>query len=77
MVEIQTTIFSWKLAVVSEEFIVIGSLFQIVGAATGKVHLPILSLVLGTEVVLEAEDLTVLRISGKPIGLTKRVGCWI
>ena len=36
-----------KLGIVSEDLIVIGSYFQIVGAATEKARLPILSLVLG------------------------------
>ena len=43
--------FPRKLAVVSEEVIVIGSLFEMFGAATGKTRFPILNLVLGTEVV--------------------------
>ena len=49
-----------KVSKVSEDLIVIGSLFQIVGAATEKAHLPMFSLVLGTKRCSEPDDLRFL-----------------
>ena len=49
--------------------------FQIVGTATQKARLPILSLVFGTKSCLETDDLRVLEISEKCSRLTKSVGC--
>ena len=61
------------LAIVSEDLVVIGSLFQIIGSATENAHLPILSLVLGTKSCLETDDPRVLEISEKCSRLTKYV----
>ena len=49
--QFQTNVFSFlqKVSTVSEDLIVIENWFQIVGAATEKARLPILSLVLGTK----------------------------
>ena len=77
--QFQTNIFSfvWKLSIVSEDLIVIGSWFQIVGVATEKARLPIFSLVLVTKSYLETDDLMVLDISEKCSRLTKYVSCWV
>ena len=64
-----------KTSIVSEDLIVIGSGFQIVGSATEKARLPIFSFVLGTKSCLEMADLRVLEISEKCSRLTKYVGC--
>ena len=48
-----------KMATVSEDLIVIGSWFQIVGAVTKKACVPILSLVLATKSCFETVDLRV------------------
>ena len=63
-----------KVSIVSEELIAIGSRFQIVGAATEKARLRIFSLVLGTQLRMERDDLRVLEISEKCSRLTKYVG---
>ena len=62
-------IFLWKIAIVSEDLIVMGNLFHIVVAATQKVQL---HLVLGTKHYLEIDDLRVLEKCSR---LTKYVGC--
>ena len=46
-----------------------------VGTATEKACLPILSLVLGTKSCLETDDQRVLEISEKCSRVTKYVGC--
>ena len=53
------------MSVVSEDLIVIGNVFQIVGAATEKAHMPLFSLVLGTKRCMETDDLRILDISEK------------
>ena len=62
------------MSVVSEYLIVIGSWFQIVGAATEKARLLTFSLVLGTK-HLETDDLRVMEIPEKCSRLTKCVQC--
>jgi len=54
-----------KIPLVSEDLIVIGSGFQIVGTSTEKAHLPIFSLVLGIKSCLKMVDLRVLGMSEK------------
>ena len=62
------------MAIVSEDLILIKSLSHIVGDATGAIHLPILSVLLGTKCYLQIDDLTVPEISDKFSRLTKYVG---
>ena len=69
--------FLWKVVIDSEDLIVIGSWFQIVGAVTEKARLPILSLVLAQKNCLETDYLRILDISEKCSRLTKYVGYWI
>ena len=59
------------MAIIVDDLIVIGSRFQTVAAATERVYLPILSLVLGTKSCLETGD---LEISETRSRLTKYVG---
>ena len=65
MVEMQFVInvlsFFWKIAIVSDVFKVMGSSFQILGAATEKARLPKLSFLLGT-IRCEIDDLSCLGI---------------
>ena len=61
----KTNIFLQKIPLVSEDLIVIGSGFQIVGTSTEKAHLPIFSLVLGIKSCLKMVDLRVLGMSEK------------
>ena len=64
------------MAEVSEDLIVIESWFQIVGPATEKPGLSILSLVWGAKSYLEMDDLRVLEILEKCNILTKYAGYW-
>ena len=64
-----------KVAIVSEDLILIWSLFQIVGATTENPRLFIFRLLLEIKsLYIETDDLRVLRISGKYNILTKFVG---
>ena len=61
-------LFLWKVAIVSEDLIVIGSWFQTFGAATENICLANIELstvysVLGTKSFLEMDDLRVVEIS--------------
>ena len=60
---------------VSEDVIVVSRCFQIVGAATEKARRPLLSLVLGTKICLETDDLRVPEIPLKCNRLTNYVSC--
>ena len=68
-------LFLRKVSIVSGDLIIIGGLFQIVGAATVKARLPTFSFVLGTKSCLETDELRVLEISEKSSKLTKYVDC--
>ena len=50
------------MAIVSHDFVVMGSLFQVLGAASENAHLPRLSLVLGTKSCCQVEYLSCLGI---------------
>ena len=63
--------FLQKVFIVSEDLIVIGSRFQIVGTVTEKARLPIFSLILGTKSYLEMDNLRDLYILEKSSRLTK------
>ena len=54
-----------KVAIVSEDLILIGRSFKIVGADTEKARLHMFSFVLGTERCLETDDLWVLELLEK------------
>ena len=62
--------FLWKVSIVSEDLIVIGSWFQIVATVREKAEQ-----VLGTKTSLETDDVRVLEISEKCSRLTKYVSC--
>ena len=49
-----------KEAILSQDFNVVGSSFQMMGAATEKARLPRFSLVLGIESYCEVDDLSCL-----------------